>query len=97
MYSKDNNKTFYFLKLKIRQPNAFLPCPDFYPLGPFMFIFFEPSPYFLTVLVLANAASRFSPRNKIGHPAHGNKRYEQVLVESAHGIEIGTDTCVVVH
>lgn len=74
----------------------FFRAPIFYPPGPSC-SFFEPSPYFLTVLVLANAASRFSPRNEIGLPVNGNKRYEQVPVESDSGIEIGTDTCVFVH
>ena len=45
----------------------FVPCPSFYFPGPFTFIFYNSSHYFLTVSVLANAVSRVFPRNNVGH------------------------------
>ena len=45
--------------------------------------------YFLTVF-LANAIFRVGPQNKIAHSAHSHKRFKQVPVVSADGIEIGT-------
>ena len=39
--------------------------------------FSKSSPYFLYILVLANAISHVGPRNKIGHPAHSHKLFKQ--------------------
>ena len=49
----------------------FLPCPNFRsPPGPFTLIFSKSSPYFSIALVLAEANSLVTLRNKIGHTAH---------------------------
>ena len=42
------------------------------------FFLSKSSPYFLTSLVLTDAVSRVGPPNKIGHPAHGHKRFKKV-------------------
>ena len=58
------------------QPNFYLPCP-------FTFIFSKFSPYSLTALVLANAASCVGLQNKIDHPAHSHKQFKQVVMVRA--------------
>ena len=49
------------------------------------FIFSKSSPYFLTILVLANAVY-LGLLNKIGHHAHNHKQYQQVPVVSTYEI-----------
>ena len=50
------------------------------------FIFSKSSPYFLTILVLANAIYHLGLLNKIGHHAHNHKQFQQVPVVSAYEI-----------
>ena len=42
---------------------------DFFPSGPFDWIFSKTSPDFFPVLAVAHAGSCVGPQNKIGHPA----------------------------
>ena len=49
------------------------------------------------MLAVANAGSCVGRQNKIGHPARCHGRLMQVPVLRAHGIQIGSKTCVIVH
>ena len=62
----------------------FLPCPDFDLRSAFTFIF--PNPLTTFYCVIANKVSRAGQQNKIGNLAHSHKRFKQVLVVSAYGI-----------
>ena len=48
------------------------------------------------VLAVANTSSCVGPQNKIGHPSRYSTSLMQVLVSSAHGIETGSKTSVIV-
>ena len=48
------------------------------------------------MLAVANTSSCVGPQNKIGHPSRYSTSLMQVLVSSAHGIETGSKTCVMV-
>ena len=63
----------------------FLPCPNFDLGSQFTFILFQIRSLPFNC-VIANEVSRVGQENKTGHLAHSHKRFKQVLVVSAYGI-----------